>query len=130
MVMMLYLPMMKLQINFKCFALHLSHVHSKKMRDQMEINWHLVKFLLFIMQYIHPLDTINNEFMSSHIKNKKVWPYQWTQLLFQTQKRDFPQGSFLRSLTQPGITRQRNFELTDIEYDLINDELARIEHVG
>ena len=38
-----------------------------------------------------------------------------------TWKREFPQGDFLHSLTQPKITRQKPFELTSIEYDLINN---------
>ena len=34
-----------------------------------------------------------------------------------TWKSDFPQGIFLCSLSQPKITRQRPFELTEIKYD-------------
>ena len=41
---------------------------------------------------------------------------------------DLPQGNFLRSLTQPKITRQRHFKLTDIEYDRIKNKIARMEH--
>ena len=37
--------------------------------------------------------------------------------------------NFLRSLTKPEITRQRHFELIDIEYYWIKDESARIERV-
>ena len=44
-------------------------------------------------------------------------------------KSEFPQGNFLRSLTQPEITRQRPFELTNIEYDQIKDEISRVWHV-
>ena len=36
-----------------------------------------------------------------------------------TRKSELPQKSFLRSLTQPNITRQRPFELTYIDYDQI-----------
>ena len=38
-----------------------------------------------------------------------------------TRKSDLPQVNLLRSLTQPKITRQRPFELTDLEYDKIKD---------
>ena len=33
------------------------------------------------------------------------------------QKSEFPQENFPPSLTQPKVTKQRPFELTDIEYD-------------
>ena len=46
-----------------------------------------------------------------------------------TRKRDSTQGNFLCSLTQTQITRQRPFKLTDIDYDLIKDEIARVERV-
>ena len=36
-----------------------------------------------------------------------------------TRKSEFPQENFLRSLTQPEITRQRPFKLADIYYDKI-----------
>ena len=39
-----------------------------------------------------------------------------------TQKSELTQGNLPRSLTQPKITRQRSFELKDIEYDQIKDE--------
>ena len=42
-----------------------------------------------------------------------------------TQKGEFLQRNFLRSLTKPEITRQRTFELTDIEYEQIRDEITR-----
>ena len=44
-----------------------------------------------------------------------------------TRKSEFPQGNFLRSLTQPKITRQRTFKLTDIEYDQMKDEIEIME---
>ena len=44
-----------------------------------------------------------------------------------TRKCELPQGNFLRSLTQPEITRQTTFELMDIEYDQINDESTSME---
>ena len=43
-----------------------------------------------------------------------------------TRKRELTQKNFLRYLTQPEITRQRPFKLTDIEYDIIKDEIARM----
>ena len=46
-----------------------------------------------------------------------------------TQKGEFLQGNFLRSLTIPEITRQRTFELTDIEYEQIRDEIIRTERI-
>ena len=46
-----------------------------------------------------------------------------------TQKFYLPQGNTLCSVTQPKITRQRPFELTHIEYNLIKDKIARMEHV-
>ena len=48
---------------------------------------------------------------------------------FWTWKSEFPQGYFLCSLTQPKITRQRPFEITDIEYDVINDSIETMERV-
>ena len=56
--------------NFYIFSLHLYHIHSKKMWNHMEINWHLVA--LFVMQYIYIPDGINNYFMLRYTKNKKV----------------------------------------------------------
>ena len=47
-----------------------------------------------------------------------------------TQGNDFLVGNFPCSLTQPEITRQRPFELTDIEYDLINMVLQRRNMLG
>ena len=35
-----------------------------------------------------------------------------------TQNNYFPQGNYLRSLTQPEITKQITFEPTDIGYDM------------
>ena len=46
-----------------------------------------------------------------------------------TCKSEFPQGNFLNSLTEPEINRPKPFEPTDIEYDRIRDEIARMEHV-
>ena len=46
-----------------------------------------------------------------------------------TRKIELPQGDFLRFLPQPKNTRQRPFEHTDIEYDRIKDEIARMGHV-
>ena len=42
----------------------------------------------------------------------KVWTY----------KSELPPGTWICSLTQPEITRQITFEVTDIEYDLMKDE--------
>ena len=47
-----------------------------------------------------------------------------------TRKSELPQGDFLRSLTQPEITRQRPFKLIDIEYDQTKDEIKRIKLVN
>ena len=44
-------------------------------------------------------------------------------------KSEFPQSNFLRSLTEPEITRKIPFKLTYVEYDRIKDEMARMEHV-
>ena len=41
-------------------------------------------------------------------------------------KNEFQLGYYLRSLTQPEITRQIPFELIDIEYDIIKDKISRI----
>ena len=38
-----------------------------------------------------------------------------------TRKNDFPQRNHLRSLTQPKITRQGTFKITNIGYDIINE---------
>ena len=64
-------------------------------------------------------------FMLIHIKTKTVTVPMNTvsipnlEAKVWTQKSEFPQGTFLRYLTQPEITRQRPFELTDIYYDLL-----------
>ena len=44
-----------------------------------------------------------------------------------TRESEFPQGHFLLSLTQPKITRQRTFEISDIGYDLIKDEIEMVD---
>ena len=44
-------------------------------------------------------------------------------------KSDLPQVNFSCSLTPPEITRQRNFKLTDIEYDLKKYEIASMGRV-
>ena len=49
----------------------------------------------------------------------KVWTY----------KSEFSQGTFLSSLTPPKITIKTPLELTDIEYDLINDGNLSMERV-
>ena len=46
-----------------------------------------------------------------------------------TRKSELPLGNFLRSLTQPEITRQRPFKLTDIKFDWIKCEISSIERV-
>ena len=46
-----------------------------------------------------------------------------------THKGDFPLGHFLCSLTQPKNTTQGPFEMTGIEYDLINYETPGMECV-
>ena len=46
-----------------------------------------------------------------------------------THKSGFPQENLLLSLTQPKITRQIKFELTNIDYNIIKDEISRIERV-
>ena len=46
-----------------------------------------------------------------------------------TQRSEIKKGNFLRSLTPPKTTRQRPFELPDIEYDLIKDEITGMECV-
>ena len=43
-----------------------------------------------------------------------------------THRSEFPQDNFLGSLTQTKISIQRPFELTDIDYDQIKDEIASI----
>ena len=42
-----------------------------------------------------------------------------------TQKNEFPQRKNIRYLMQASIIRQRKFELSDIEYDQIKDEIKR-----
>ena len=44
-------------------------------------------------------------------------------------KSDSPQRNFLRSLTQPEIKIQRPFKLTDIDFDIIKDEIITMERV-
>ena len=43
-----------------------------------------------------------------------------------TPKNELPQGNYLYYLTQPTIIRQRYFELMDIWYDQIKNEISRI----
>ena len=50
-------------------------------------------------------------------------------LRFGPRKSDFPQGGFLNFLTQPKITRQRPFEITEIGYYRVKYEISRTEHV-
>ena len=57
--------------------------------------------------------TVSIEIVSIINLDVKVW----------TQKSELPEGIVLSSLTQPKITGQRPFELTYIEYDLINNEI-------
>ena len=45
------------------------------------------------------------------------------------QESNWPQWNLPCSLTQPKITRQRHFKLTDIELDLIKDEISIMECV-
>ena len=40
-----------------------------------------------------------------------------------------PQEDLLHYLTQPKVTRQGNFKLADIEYDIIKDKIASMECV-
>ena len=68
--MVIYLPISRLLIIFKLFALNISHIHSKNMCNNIEINWHLAT--LFVLEYIHLLDSIDNYFISSHIKTKQM----------------------------------------------------------
>ena len=58
---------------------------------------------------------------------KTAIPYLY--IIFWTRNSEFPQRHFLCSLTQPEITRQRDLELTDIEYDQIKDEISMMERV-
>ena len=72
--------------------------------------------------------------MLSHIKNVLTVLINTVDITildikFWTCKSELPQGNFLSFLTQPKITRRRPFELTEIYYDLIKDEISRIEHV-
>ena len=122
--MALYLTIMKLQIFFTLFDLHLSHIYYKKMWDHMEINWYLVT--LFSMQYMHLLDSINRYFVPIHIIKNVIVSINTAAIKnlyvkFWTRKSEFSLGNFLRSLTQTKITRQRSLELTDIYYYLIKD---------
>ena len=74
--------------------------------------------------------------MSSYIKDKKLRPVSMRKdaiinidIKIWTWKTELPQGNLLCSLTQAGITIQRPFKLTDIDYDQIRDEIARMECV-
>ena len=53
---------------FTLFKLNMSNIHPKKIWNQMETNWKPVT--LFAMEYIHLLDGINRDFMSSNVKDK------------------------------------------------------------
>ena len=89
----------------------------------MEINWNLVN--LFAMQYIHPLEGINHDFMTNHIKTKSMTlsinavAIQNLDVNVWTWKTESPHRNFLRYVTQLETIRQRPFELTNIEYYLI-----------
>ena len=129
--MVLQLPMMKLEIFFTLFSLLTSCIHSKNMLNQMEINCHI--FTLSVTQYIHLLDCINHVIMQSNIIiiivnvsiNTVYIPNIYVNV--RTWKIQLPQGNFLPSLTQPKITRQRPFKITDIEYGLINYLVTKME---
>ena len=79
--MVLYLPIMKLRIFFIFYHLLISHIHSKIMWNQMEINYHLVTFFANSV-YTSP-GRHKSRFMSRLVKDEKLWLCQWTQLLFQ-----------------------------------------------
>ena len=72
--------------------------------------------------------------MLIHIKNKTVNVSMSTVAIpnfdvkVWTRKSDLPQVNLLRSLTQPLITRRRTLELTDIDYDIIQDEISGMEY--
>ena len=80
--------------------------------------WH--KSFFYVDPYIRQT-TVTMSMKTVAIPNTeiKVW----------TRESDSQQEYSLRYLTQPEITRQRNFDLTDIEYDLINNLIARMECV-
>ena len=63
--------------------------------------------------------TVSIEIVSIINLDVKVW----------TQKSELPERNFLGSLTQPKITRLRPVKLTDIEYDLINNEILMMKCV-
>ena len=119
----------KSEIIFIFFALHLSHTHSKKMWNQMVINYHTVN--LFLMQYISP-GRHKSRFYVEPFKEKNVTVWMNTVYIpnidvkVWTHRSEFPQDNFLGSLTQTKISIQRPFELTDIDYDQIKDEIASI----
>ena len=82
--------------------------------------------ILFEIQYIHLPDSINHVFMWIHFKRQitvtvamRTVAIPNLDIKFWTRKSEFLQGYFLRSLTQPEITRQRLFGLMYIEYDQI-----------
>ena len=98
------------------------------MWNKMEINWHLVT--LFEMKYIHILNDINHDLCRSILKKSVTVSINTVaipdlNIKVSTWKSEFPQGTFLHSLTPTKITRQRPFELIYIEYDLMKDELQR-----
>ena len=68
--MVLYLTIMKLKIFFTLFTLYLILTRSKKMWNQMVINYHL--YTLFEIIYIHLLDGINQVSILVHVKDKNM----------------------------------------------------------
>ena len=85
------------------FALHMSHIHSNNMWNQIEINYNMLN--LFAIQNIHLLEGINHVLCQAIIKhylnvsmNTVAIPNIGVK--FWTCKSEFPQGNFLRSLTQ------------------------------
>ena len=74
--------------------------------------------------------------MSSHIKKLKPVPVSMYRVAITNlnvkvwiRKSDYPQWNFLHHFNQPEIIRQIPFKLADIEYDLIKDEIKRMEPV-
>ena len=81
--------------------------------------------------YIHLTDGINLVYISSYEKEKIVTVSMRTlaipniDIKVWTRKHELLQGNYPRYSTQPEITRQKPFGLTDIEYDRTKDQICK-----
>ena len=69
--------------------------------------------------------------MLRHVKDKTIMTVSMSKFAIKgwTQKNEFPHGEYLRSLNHPSIAIHRPYDITDIQYDEINNEIESMELV-